>query len=317
MNDGGIPNIVMSQIFLPIIYHYFTSEFKTIFEEISFKWIYISKAPKSSFKFFNESIMNEDLYRWFCEMYNYIDKEKDNIHYGHPEIMLASIYLQGTTGHAINILDSQDDVYVIDDDTVMKPLKDYLNDLGEKFVRLVISDFDKDFADRLPRTGFKQEARIHKISITNWKHEDDAKYFIELQRDHPLDSQIATYEFGNESGMTGGSPLSFVLVGMFVEALPRHITVLIWIINALLITLILIIVILKIIGAKNNEKIQKIQSRIQKLGMKIHKDVSMNGSSIMMKDIENETEKQVESVAETPVLVKKSLLKATRLFNLI
>jgi hypothetical protein len=263
--------------------------------------------------------MNEDLYKWFSEMYNYLSNNISEIHYKHPEMLLASIYLSGKSGHAICVLDdTEGNMLVFDDDTVVKPLKDYLNELGDKFVRLTINDFDKDIADRLPRTGFKQEARIHKISITNWKHEDDAKYLIELQRDNPMDSQIATYEFEENSGMTGGSPLSFVVVGMFLDSLPKHAIIMIWIINGLLLTLILIIVILKIIGAKNNERIQKIQSKIHKLGNKIHTDAAMSGASIMMKqDLENDTEKKVESVADTPVLVKKSLLRASRLFSLI
>jgi hypothetical protein len=324
MNNGGIPNIVMSQIFLPLLYHFFTDDFKSMFEEISFKYVYIAKAPKSSFNFFNDDKLNNELYSYFTSMYEYLTSNINDIHYKHPEMLLASIYLENKCGHAINVLDSKDGVYVFDDDVIVKPLKVYLEELGEKFVRVVISDFDIEFNKLLPRTGFKHEARIHKITITNWKHEDDAKYLIELQRGNMLDSQIASYDFNSiNNGLTGGTILDTVALGIFAESLPKHLQILLWIVNGLLITLILIIIVMKIIGSKNNKEIQKVQNKLQRITVKSTKAANTsfkNVTKTLTTEIENDVEKNIENeVANmiTPNKVGKSLLRATKLFSMI
>jgi hypothetical protein len=226
-------------------------------------------------------------------------------------MLLASIYLEGKSGHAINILDAKDGIYVFDDDTVVKPLKEYLNDLGEKFIRLTINDFDKEFADLLPRTGFKHEARIHKVSITNWKHEDDAKYLLEVQRGVLLDSQNANYEFNGAGAMTGGSPVEFVVYSFFFQELPQHVKILVWVVNSLLLSLIVIIIVMKVIKAKNNKEIQRIQRKIRKASGQAKQFVD---KQISMK-IENDVEEEVEKATPSPIKYNKALMRVKSLVD--
>lgn len=339
MNNGGFQNQVMSYIFLPLIYKFFNNDFLTIFEEVSFKWIYIQKAKKKTFNFFKDNNMNNKLFGMFEEMYNYLQINTANIHYKHPEVLLCSLYLVGKSGHAVNVVDTNNGVYVMDDSEVFKPLRDYLNELGDKFVSVTISDFDKEFEKLIPQGNFKEEARIHKISLTNWKHVDDAKYLLELARGE-LDSETINYEFdsngikglfsgfrkhnynnimmNSDNSMIGGVGLGMVANDIFINTLPYTIKTLIWILNILLFSLILLIIILKILKVKNNKKIQEYQNKIHKMNQKLHKDVVkkvINKNFTLEQEIEDDSEKRITKAIINPLRHNKTTLFANKLFT--
>ena len=268
--------------------------------------------------------MNNELFGMFEEMYNYLQINSTNIHYKHPEVLLCSLYLIGKAGHAVNIVDTKNGVYVMDDSEIFKPLQDYLNELGDKFVSVTISDFDKEFEKLIPQGNFKEEARIHKISLTNWKHVDDVKYLLELARGE-LDSETIKYEFdsnrikglfngfikhnynnmiNNDNSMIGGVGLGMVANDIFINTLPYTIKTLVWILNILLFSMILLIIILKILKVKNNKKIQEYQNKIHKMNQKLHKDIVkkvINKNFTLEQEIEDDSEKRITKAIINPL----------------
>lgn len=153
LHNGGSPDETMKFLFLPVIFRNFEQSFTTILEEINFNPIHFSGFSSmfdSKFVLTNYPEFNNGLKKTYEDMYSCIKKY---VFEGKTpfNITVMSVYFKDEenkrssySGHAINIVRSLKDIYVIDDDINIRTFNNYIQNARNSILEIEIKDVDDD-----------------------------------------------------------------------------------------------------------------------------------------------------------------------------
>lgn len=206
MKKGGDPQLILSRLFLPIIFHYTTQDiFIDILKELNFSKIYFSDTLYQGDEF---DILideyhryNSTLKKWYNSMLNYINnpenKFDENTFISTFKVstlclFFADVYKREEAakfaGHAVTIVLGKDNIfYVIDDDVNILPFIDYIKLKRSSIHEMEIKDLTELAIEELKKIDFiKINRRYYRTVIEFEKNDDYLKKIKIINRNTPI-----------------------------------------------------------------------------------------------------------------------------------
>lgn len=202
MKKGGDPQIILSRLFFPIIFHYTTQEiFIDILKELNFSKVHFSDTLYQDDEFniltgeYNR--YNLTLNKWYNTMLDYLNDNKNkfsertfssSFKVSTLCLFFADVYNRDNAsefaGHAVTIILGNDNIfYVIDDDVNILPFVEYITLKRSSIHEMEIKDLTELAIDKLKEIDFiKINRRYYRIAIEFEKNNENLKTINVINR---------------------------------------------------------------------------------------------------------------------------------------
>ena len=202
MKKGGDPQLILSRLFLPIIFHYTTQEiFIDILKELNFSKVHFSDTlyRNNEFNILTDeySRYNSTLKKWYDTMLNYLNDDENkfteqsfisSFKVSTLCLFFADVYKRDNAaefaGHAVTIVLGNDNIfYVIDDDVNILPFIEYITLKRSSIHEMEIKDLTESAIDELKKIDFiKINQRYYRTTIEFEKNNENLKSFNVINR---------------------------------------------------------------------------------------------------------------------------------------